>query len=133
MSSYAICVIHIRSTSLKFSIVWCLSNAVVKVHHNTGAQKKKGGRGWEGATPSTILWGWHFSNKKIIKIPSINQRSSNPQKESLEVLWKKGVLENSCSEIKKNVPDDHSHKTIFSLMFTDIDITSSTQGCLKQA
>ena len=67
------------------------------------------------------------------KIFSGNQRSSNPCKHSLEVLRKKGVLKYSCSELKKKLPGDHSHKTIFSLMSTDIDITSGTQGCLKQA
>ena len=48
-------------------------------------------------------------------------------------LEKKVVLKNSCSEIKKtNLPGDHSHKTIFSLTSTNIDITSSTQRCLIQ-
>ena len=90
------------------------------------------------------MWGSHFSNKEVIeviKITSSNQRSSNPLildifariLAILEVFWKKGVLENSCSEIKNKVPGDHSHNTIFSLMFTNIDITCSTQGCLKQA
>ena len=35
-------------------------------------------------------------------------------------LEKKGALKNSCSEIKKKLP-------------TDRGVTSSTQGCLKQA
>ena len=46
---------------------------------------------------------------------------------------KKGILENSCSKIQKKLPGDQSHKTILLLVSTDIDITSSTQGCLKQA
>ena len=49
------------------------------------------------------------------------------------ILEKKVFSKNSCSEIKKKLPGDHSHKTIFSLMSTDIGITFSTQGCLKQA
>ena len=48
------------------------------------------------------------------------------------VLEKKVFLKIAAVILKKLL-GNHSHKTIFSLMSTSIDITSSTQGCLKQA
>ena len=48
------------------------------------------------------------------------------------VLEKKVFLKIAAVILKKLL-GNHSHKTIFSLMSTGIGITSSTQGCLKQA
>ena len=48
------------------------------------------------------------------------------------VLEKKVFLKIAVVILKKLL-GNHSHKTIFSLMSTGIGITSSTQGCLKQA
>ena len=48
------------------------------------------------------------------------------------VLEKK-VFFKIAAVILKKLLGNHSHKTIFSLMSTGIDITSSTQGCLKEA
>ena len=48
------------------------------------------------------------------------------------VLERKVFLKIAAVKLKK-LPGNHSHKTIFSFISTDIDITSRTQGCLKQA